>query len=312
MRSTSEFLNGVAPAEQKEAAKGVSRGKASGAKHRPPVHAPNPNPAVAARMDVARKAYSTHYTGLEGYGASGMTVLEELIDVSFQLCEKQSKQWRDAENPMGSSRGRNPKAPVRDSRAAALLAADGRVYTGVDVFAPHPSGGSGGGSSGSGSDRTSAEMVALLGAGAENCAQFVGLVIASDTLPPGRFPVPDGRSREYMRGFGRFAVYLVNSCLECRATSTEELFPAGAGGGGTGGTDMLSQSFGGAPLVLQPVHAGLAVGGAAARTQGGSGSGSGSVGVVEFEALGEAGRGVIQPGDAELDVSTAMNCNELQ
>jgi len=39
------------------------------------------------------------------------------------------------------------------------------------------------------------------------------------------FPVPDGKTREYMRSFGDYPIYLINSDLHTRATSTNDLFP---------------------------------------------------------------------------------------
>jgi len=254
VRSTSEFLNGASlEADTKSAVAKPGAGASSRAGTKPPPKSkskPKPNTGAAVpvapagtsscHLEVARKAYSTRYTGLEGYGDSGMTVLEELIDIAFQLCEKQSK--------IGQDKKSGPKANAIETRAAALLASDGRVYTGVDVFAPHmPSSAGGGAATG---DKTAAEMVALLGAAAENCSSFVGLIIASDSLPPGEFPVPDGRSREYMRGFGLFPVYLVNSCLECRSTDTNELFPVS--GADCAAASTLAKSFS-APLVMRSI-----------------------------------------------------------
>jgi hypothetical protein len=48
-------------------------------------------------------------------------------------------------------------------------------------------------------------------------------VVASDTSE--EFPVPDGGTREYLREFGIFPVFLVNRNLDIKATSTAELYP---------------------------------------------------------------------------------------
>lgn len=59
--------------------------------------------------------YNTHFSGLESYGSSGMSILDELIDKALQACEK------------GFS------SIDQQSRGACVLAADGKVYTGCDV-----------------------------------------------------------------------------------------------------------------------------------------------------------------------------------
>ena len=59
---------------------------------------------------------------------------------------------------------------------------------------------------------------------AEGNNAFECLVIATST--DDAFPFPDGRSREFLRGFGVFPVILVNSRLEARHSSTHELFPS--------------------------------------------------------------------------------------
>lgn len=281
--TTGEFLNGIATTVGSSGAgssttKSHSRGHTTKSTSKSNIHPPVPVPEIN-RMEVARKSYATRYTGLEGYGDSGMTVLEELIDVAYQLCEKQSKQFSD-DRTVGEGKGQvlsrsqawsQGLIKGRDTRAAALLAADGRVYTGVDIYTPLASscGDYGVASTSTNAamgmnvnqyhqhhnnsheEKTSAEVVALLGAATENCTQFVGMVIASDTLPPGSFPVPDGKSREYLRSFGQFSVFLVNSCLECRDTNTNELFPI-SGNGPTGSSSNLARSFS-APLVIQSI-----------------------------------------------------------
>eukprot|EP01041_Mallomonas_annulata_P010693 gene10693-22327_t len=62
--------------------------------------------------------YNEHFSGLEAFGTSGMTVLEELIDLALKTCEK------------GRIAGQK-----HHSRGAALLGPEGQVYTGCDVYA---------------------------------------------------------------------------------------------------------------------------------------------------------------------------------
>jgi len=129
-----------------------------------------------------------------------MTVLEELIDTAYQLCEQHTSRDKD---PMHAH-------THRDSRAAVLLAADGRIFTGIDVYTPLVSSSSTNhmnnsmnnhlntsmsavrfkesaansstanfkqlthsASNNTFEEKTSAEMVALLAAATENCSQFV-------------------------------------------------------------------------------------------------------------------------------------------
>ena len=133
--------------------------------------------------------YNTHFSGLESFGASGMTILDELIDKALQACER------------GSS-----------ERGACALAPNGKVYTGCDVYVS-PS-----------QDGLSAERASILAAVADGIKTFDCIVIAVSS--DDNFPFPDGRSREFLRSFGIFPVILVNSKLEAKHTSTQELFPS--------------------------------------------------------------------------------------
>lgn len=113
-----------------------------------------------------------------------MTVLEELIDTAYQLCEKHT------------SRNKDSAGTLRDSRAAVLLGSDGRIFTGIDIYTPLVSSSSSShlnlNASSSGrlrdsmhntlrhsssnntvEEKTSAEMVALLAAATEGCSAFV-------------------------------------------------------------------------------------------------------------------------------------------
>lgn len=144
----------------------------------------------------AQLIYDAHYSGLESVGSSGMTVLEELIDIAIRECENSSER-RDK----GSS-----------LRGAAVLSANGTVYTGCDIFIND-------------NDQIgiSAEKSAMLSAVADNITKFQCLVIASYSCV--EFPTPNGQTREFLRSFGIFPVVLVNSSLECQHTSSQELFP---------------------------------------------------------------------------------------
>ena len=63
----------------------------------------------------------------------------------------------------------------------------------------------------------------MLAAVAEGENNFDCVVIATSCND--QMPFPDGRAREFLRGFGEFPVILVNARLEAKHTSTQELFP---------------------------------------------------------------------------------------
>lgn len=132
---------------------------------------------------TAQLIYNANFSGLESYGASGMTILEELTDLSLRVCEN------------GRTAGQK-----HHSRGAALLTSNGKVYSGCDVYL---------------SDRDpngiSAERSAVTSAVADGSSVFHCLVISTDTMPD--FPAPDGQSREFLRSFGIFPVILVNCDL---------------------------------------------------------------------------------------------------
>lgn len=59
------------------------------------------------------------------------------------------------------------------------------------------------------------------------------------------FPIPDGKSREYMRSFGDYPIYLINADLQTRVTSTNELFPVH-------GESLTNPASGRGTLLLAP------------------------------------------------------------
>ena len=158
-------------------------------------------------METNMVAYNTHFSGLDSFGQSGMTILEELIDIALKVCEN----------------GRHAGEKAHASRGAALLAPGGKVYSGCDVALQVSTSGVE-----NRGEIVAAEHGAILAAVADGASDFECLVIASDTMSG--FPFPDGRSREFMRSFGNFPVALVNSRLESRHTSTQELYPYGMSG----------------------------------------------------------------------------------
>ena len=135
---------------------------------------------------IAHLIYNANFSGLESHGASGMTILEELTDVSLKVCEN------------GRIAGQK-----HNSRGAALLTSNGKVYSGCDVYFKErdPNG-------------ISAERSAVMAAVADGSSVFQCLVLSTDTMIT--FPVPDGQSREFLRGFGVFPVILVNCELDIR------------------------------------------------------------------------------------------------
>ena len=133
---------------------------------------------------AAQLIYNGHFSGLESFGASGMTILEELTDLALKVCE--------------NGRAVHQK---HHSRGAALLTSNGKVYSGCDVYVRvgDPNG-------------ITAERGAVLAAIADGAAGFQCLVIATDTMTD--YPVPDGQSREFLRNFGVFPIILVNCDLD--------------------------------------------------------------------------------------------------
>jgi cytidine deaminase len=138
----------------------------------------------AKEVAAAQLIYSSTYSGLQSFGASGMTILEELIDVALGACEK--------------SRNAGQR---HHARGAALLGPSGKVYTGCDVYVSEND-----------ANSVTAERVAVLTAVSDGVKKFEALVIASDTMQT--FPVPHGNSREFLRTFGNYPVILVNSNME--------------------------------------------------------------------------------------------------
>jgi cytidine deaminase len=91
-----------------------------------------------------------------------MTILEELIDIAMNACEK------------GRASGQK-----HHSRGAALLTGDGRVFSGCDV-STHEGDIHG----------VAAERIAALAAVSDGAGKFECVVIATDTLVS--YPIPDG------------------------------------------------------------------------------------------------------------------------
>ena len=72
----------------------------------------------SANRSHAQLIYDAHFSGLESVGATGMTVLEELIDIALRSAENSGIQSTES----------------IVSRGAALLCSTGDVYTGCDIF----------------------------------------------------------------------------------------------------------------------------------------------------------------------------------
>jgi len=169
-----------------------------------------------------------------------MTILEELIDLALNVCEKSRTTTQLNHN---------------HSRSAVILSSIGKAYTGCDIHMNSDittintttlSGSSGNNmnainnntsninnnnNNNSSSSSTSlslahgvsAERAAFLIAIADGITKIDCIVICSDTMIS--FPSPDGLSREFMRSFGVYPVILVNCNLEIKYTSSEELYP---------------------------------------------------------------------------------------
>ena len=153
----------------------------------------------SAHSNSSTVLYSAHFSGLESIGASGMTILEELIDIAFKTCEN------------GRASGLKHHA-----RGSALLSSTGKVYSGCDILINRNT-------ASTTTISVTAERSSILAAVADGSKGFDCIVIASDTMKA--FPSPDGASREFLRNFGEFPIILVNCDLEIKRTSTQELFP---------------------------------------------------------------------------------------
>ena len=160
-----------------------------------------------------------------------MTILEELIDLALNVCEKSRTTTQLNHN---------------HSRSAVILSSIGKAYTGCDIHMNSDIttintttlSGSSGNSNNNNSSNTSssssttslslahgvsAERAAFLIAIADGITKIDCIVICSDTMIS--FPSPDGLSREFMRSFGIYPVILVNCNLEIKYTSSDELYP---------------------------------------------------------------------------------------
>ncbi|CAM9687842.1 unnamed protein product, partial [Choristocarpus tenellus] len=107
-----------------------------------------------------------------------MTVLEELIDAAFRMCD------------LGHAQGQ------QHVLGASILTEAGKMYAGCNV------------ESSSADLNVGAERTAALKAVSEGETHFKALVLVSDTAST--FPSPDGAGRQFLAEFGDFPVYLVN------------------------------------------------------------------------------------------------------
>lgn len=196
--------------------------------------------------EQAKVLYSSHFSGLQSIGTSGMTILEELIDTGFNACEQ------------GRTSGQKHHA-----RAAVLLSPAGAVYTGCDVHV-HSANSATAASGGVGDLGVTAERAAILQAVTDGVPKFACIVIVSDTMVS--FPTPDGVSREFLSSFGNFPIILVNSLMEIKHTSSYELFPMNEGGAGSKRSQLQLQH------TLQAQKTGL-FGNSAGGAGGGGGGG---------------------------------------
>eukprot|EP00937_MAST-01D_sp_MAST-1D-sp2_P006601 g6601.t1 len=196
---------------------------------------------AAQREAEARDRYHEHYRGLQATGDSGLSQLEELINVALNA--------RDRSAARGERRG------------AALLAAGGRVFEGCTVDIAAERAGAGGGGLGLGSladgagpgDVLSAETAALLAALGAGERRFEALVLCGED--EAQYPMPSGTSREQLAQHGDFVLYLVRADLLYRQVSTHELYPTQLGrGAGPGGANAAGADVG-RVRVLRPTPA---------------------------------------------------------
>eukprot|EP00903_Cladosiphon_okamuranus_P006154 g6055.t1 len=136
------------------------------------------------RRSLAQETYTKTFTGMQAYGESGMTVLEELIDAAFRACD------------VGHAQGQQRVT------GAALLTRSGKIFAGCNV------------ESTSVDLSVGAERTTVLKAVSEGETRFRSMAMASDTELG--FPSPDGPGRQFLAEFGEFPVYLVNRDMQAR------------------------------------------------------------------------------------------------
>ncbi|CAN0096130.1 unnamed protein product, partial [Ectocarpus fasciculatus] len=145
------------------------------------------------RRSLAQETYTKTFSGMQAYGESGMTVLEELIDAAFRACD------------IGHAQGQQRVT------GAALLTRSGKIFAGCNV------------ESSSVDLSVGAERTTVLKAVSEGETRFRSMAMASDTDLG--FPSPDGPGRQFLAEFGEFPVYLVNRDMQVKIASTGELYP---------------------------------------------------------------------------------------
>lgn len=173
------------------------------------------NAGGAGAHQNAAATYAAHFGhGLTAYGASGMTVLEELVDAAFRASD------------------RAVAAGARVAHGAALLAAPvARMHPDIrHGDRRHNGSGSSGDHDNHHSGRTvfaasavesssdpalsvSAERACVLKAVSEGRVEVEALVIAS--AHGDAFPVPDGSGRQFLAEYGELGVLLVLHVSSC-------------------------------------------------------------------------------------------------
>ena len=132
-----------------------------------------------AQREQDRTRYREHYSGLEAYGETGLTRLEELIDAAVVA--------RDAA----------PAARESGLRTgAAVLTRAGKIFSGCAVESVSSRGLS-----------VSAERTVILNAVSHGHRQFDAILLASDH--PLGCPLPPGEGRQFLSEWGDFPVYLL-------------------------------------------------------------------------------------------------------
>jgi len=144
--------------------------------------------------------YSLVFQGLQAYGETGMTRLEEMVDAAFHASDQAIA------------------AGARVPTGAALFTSgesdDGKVmlYAGCTVE-----------SSSDPALSVCAERTTLLKAVSEGRVDVMAMAIANASSD--EFPVPDGNSRQFLSEYGDFPVFLVNRHLRLKRVTTYQLYP---------------------------------------------------------------------------------------
>ena len=180
-----------------------------------------------------RASYSAHFGGLQDYGGSGMTVLEELVDAALRASDRAvAAGTRIAHGaalvakliPESASHTQGPNSRTQRRTLSAVEDRDQDDASGRRIIAACSVESISDPGLSVGAER--ACMLQAVGAGLGGLGCVEAMVIA--TSHGEAFPVPDGPARQFLAEYGDFPIFLVNRHMKCKRTSTYALYPLAA------------------------------------------------------------------------------------